>query len=84
MRRLSNPTFEAVPYSSVKWAALLASSLAFGLAHGNMWLAGTLAGAAYGILVVRTGRLSEAIAAHVTSNALVAAAVLFAGDWQLW
>jgi len=84
MRRLSAPAFEAVPYASVKWTALLASSLAFGLAHGDMWFAGTVAGAAYGLLVVRTGHLSEAIAAHVTSNALVAAAVLVAGDWQLW
>jgi membrane protease YdiL (CAAX protease family) len=49
-----------------------------------MWFAGTVAGAAYGLLAVRTGNLSEAIAAHLTSNALVAAAVLVAGDWQLW
>jgi CAAX prenyl protease-like protein len=84
MRRLSDPTFETVPYASVKWAALLASSLAFGLAHGDMWLAGTVAGGAYGILVMRTGRLGEAVAAHVVSNALVAVAVLAAGDWQLW
>lgn len=84
MRRLCAPDFESLPYASVKWTALLVSSVVFGLAHGDMWLAGILAGAAYGLLAVRRGSLGEAVAAHATSNALIAATVLAAGEWQLW
>ncbi len=84
MRRLSIVDFDALPYAAVKWTALLASSVVFGLAHGDMWLAGILAGAAYASLAVRRGNLGESVAAHATSNALIAATVLAAGEWQLW
>ena len=84
MRRLSAADFESLPYASVKWTALLVSSVVFGLAHGDMWVAGILAGAAYGLLAMRTGSLGEAVAAHATSNALIAATVLTTGRWQLW
>ena len=84
MRRLRDPEFESVPYASVGWIALLASSVFFGLAHGDMWLPGIAAGAAYGLLVMRRGSLGEAVAAHATSNGLVAVAVLLTGQWQLW
>ncbi len=84
MRRLCTAEFEALPYSAIKWTALLASSVVFGLAHGDMWLAGILAGGAYALLVVRSGSLGEAVAAHATSNALIAASVLATGEWQLW
>ena len=43
-----------------------------------------IAGAVFGLLYARTGRLGEAIAAHVTGNALTAAAVLAGSQWQLW
>jgi exosortase E/protease (VPEID-CTERM system) len=84
MRRLSNPDFESVPFRSVGWLPLAVTAIAFGLAHGALWLPGIAAGMAYGLILIRRGRLGEAVAAHVTTNALVAAGVLGADQWQLW
>ena len=84
LRRLTAADFEAVRFQAVGRWSLFLSSLAFGLAHGSMWLPGIAAGAIYGALLMRTGRFGEAVAAHVTANGLIAAGVLFAGQWQLW
>ena len=43
-----------------------------------------IAGTVYGLLYWRTGRLGEAVAAHVTGNGLIAVAVLTGSQWQLW
>lgn len=84
MRRLVNEDFEAVSYASIRWPALAASAVIFGLAHGALWLPGIAAGLAFGLLVMRRGSLGEALAAHATSNALVAVSVLGFDQWQLW
>jgi exosortase E/protease (VPEID-CTERM system) len=84
MRRFINKDFESVPYRSVHWPALTATAIVFGLAHGKMWPAGVIAGLAYGGIVIRRGSVGEAFAAHATTNALVACAVLAGGQWQLW
>lgn len=84
MRRWSNADFESVPFHAVRWPALIATAVVFGLAHGAFWLPGMLAGLAFGLIVVRRGRLGEAVAAHATANALIAVSVLGAGQWQLW
>ncbi len=84
MRRLINHDFESVPFRYVRWPAVLVTAVIFGLAHGELWLPGIAAGAAYGFLVVRRGTLGEAVAAHATTNALVAVTVLTGDQWQLW
>jgi exosortase E/protease (VPEID-CTERM system) len=84
MRRLINADFESVPFRAVHWLALTVTAVLFGLAHGALWLAGVVAGLAYGWILIRRGRIGEAIAAHATSNALIAITVLAAGQWQLW
>ena len=84
MRRLMNADFEQVPFASVHWPALIATSVIFGLAHGALWAPGIVAGLAFGLLVVRRGTLGEAVAAHATANGLIAVSVLAAGQWQLW
>lgn len=84
MRRIRNPDFEGVRFSDCGPWALLASSFVFGLGHGPMWLAGMVAGLVYGLLLMRTGRLGESIAAHAITNGLVAATVLIGNQWQLW
>jgi exosortase E/protease (VPEID-CTERM system) len=84
MRRLSKADFEAVPFQSVRWPALAATAILFGFAHGALWLPGIVAGVVFGLLVMRRGQIGEAVAAHATSNALVAAAVLGGNQWQLW
>jgi len=84
MRRLTSSDFESVPFQSVRWPALLVSAVVFGLPHGLLWWPGIVAGLAYGALVVRTGRIGEAVVGHAITNALIAAAVLFCHQWQLW
>jgi CAAX prenyl protease-like protein len=75
---------ESVAYRSATPLAILLSSAVFGLLHGSLWLAGIVAGAAYAFAVKRTNRLGEAVAAHATTNLLLAIWVLTRGDWGLW
>jgi CAAX prenyl protease-like protein len=84
MRRLAHSDFESVPFAEVRWPALAMSSVVFGLGHGALWLPGILAGCVFGLLVIRSGRLGEALAAHVTANALLAMLILTGDQWQLW
>lgn len=68
LRRIVAVDFEAVSFRAVENWPLLLSSLAFGLAHGSMWLAGIAAGVTYGVVLIRTGRIGEAVVAHATTN----------------
>jgi exosortase E/protease (VPEID-CTERM system) len=84
MRRVTAPQFESVPLTQTRWPALVVSAVAFGAMHGSFWLPGIVAGLAFAAVAVRTGKLGESIAAHGTTNALLAAYVLLFGRWQLW
>lgn len=84
MRRLVAEDFEAVPFRSVGWLPLLLSATIFGALHGAMWLPGIAAGLIYALVAIRTGRMGEAVAAHATSNLLLAVWLLTLGQWQLW
>jgi len=84
LRRLISRDFESVPFTRFTWFALLASSALFGALHGGMWFAGILAGLLYGFTMIRRGRIGEAVAAHATTNALLAVYVLYYGAWRLW
>jgi len=76
--------FDTLPFHCVRWPALLLSACAFGVGHGQLWLPSILAGVVYGFLAKRTGTLGESVAAHATTNALLAAYVLKNDQWQLW
>lgn len=82
-RRLLAADFEQIPLDRFSWLAFVLSSVCFGALHGR-WLAGTLAGMAYALVVYRRGRVSDAVLAHATTNALIAAYVLTTGSWSLW
>jgi exosortase E/protease (VPEID-CTERM system) len=84
MRRLHATDFESLLPRQAGTVALVVSAVVFGLCQGTLWLPGAIAGAVFGVLYVRTGRLGEAVAAHVTGNALIAVAVLAGSQWQLW
>jgi exosortase E/protease (VPEID-CTERM system) len=84
LRQMVSADVESVAYRAVTPLAILVSSVAFGIMHGKLWLAGIVAGIAYALVVKRTGRLGEAVAAHSTTNLLLAAWVLIRGDWGLW
>jgi exosortase E/protease (VPEID-CTERM system) len=83
LRRLQSGDFTSVSPRAWTWFSLIVSSLVFGVLHGR-WLAGSLAGLAYAVLLVRTGRLGEAVVAHAATNALIALWVLTTGDWSHW
>jgi exosortase E/protease (VPEID-CTERM system) len=84
LRRFTAADFENVRFQSTTWFAVLASSIFFGIMHGGAWAVGILAGAAYAAVIRRTGRMGDAVAAHATTNALLAIYVLAFGQWQLW
>jgi exosortase E/protease (VPEID-CTERM system) len=84
LRRLVSADFESVPWSTFQWLPFLISSIGFGVLHGERWLAGTLAGMIYALVLMRRGRIGEAVIAHATTNALLALWVLSTGQWQLW
>jgi exosortase E/protease (VPEID-CTERM system) len=84
MRRIESADFDSIPLRSVGWVAIAISAIAFGITHGSMWFAGILAGLAYGAVAARTGKIGESVAAHATTNALVAMQVLLFDQWRLW
>jgi len=84
IRRIVSPAFLSVKRQSVTLLPVLISSVAFGVLHGDRWLAGTLAGLLYAFAFLRRGRIGDAVAAHATTNALLAAYVLLWCKWSLW
>ena len=66
-----------------KSAAAVAAQLRKIAAH-ERFVAATLAGMAYALVLYRRGRVSDCILAHATTNALIAASVVLLGDWRLW
>ncbi len=62
-------------------AAVVLSSLTFAALHGR-FAAALLAGIVFAAVMLRRGRLGDAVAAHVAANAVVAAFAAGAGDWS--
>jgi len=84
LRRLASPDFESVSFTAVGSWALIISSVVFGLGHGAMSVPAIAAGLIYGGVLMRTGRMGDAVSAHATTNLLIALDVLLFGQWQLW
>jgi len=83
LRRLIAADFESVSFQRFTALSFFGSSLLFGVLHSRL-LAGSLAGAVYALVLYRRGEMSDAIVAHATTNALLAAWVLGTGAWSLW
>jgi len=83
LRRLVSADFQSVRPRQLTWPACVISSALFGLLHLH-WLAGTLAGLIYAAVYCRRGRLSDAVLAHATTNALITLVALTTGHWQFW
>lgn len=84
LRRFVSDDFERVGPAAITRTAIVLSSLAFGMLHGEQWLAATLAGSIYAVAYLRRGAIGDAVAAHATTNLLVAIAALATDQWQLW
>lgn len=82
-RRLIAAEFQEVPVGRFSWWSFVLSSALFGVLHGR-WLAGTFAGMLYAWALYRRGSMGDALVAHATTNALLAAYVLTTGAWSLW
>jgi exosortase E/protease (VPEID-CTERM system) len=82
-RRLISADYEAIPLGTFSWISFLASSMLFGMLHGR-WIAGGLAGMLYAGALYRRRNLWDAVAAHATTNALIACHVLITGDLGQW
>jgi len=82
-RRLMAADFKSVPPGEFSWPSFLVSSSLFGIMH-DRWIAGTIAGLFYALALYRRRKLSDAVLAHATTNALIVAYVLGSGNWSLW
>ncbi len=82
-RYLISPNFEKVPLNRLHWGSLIVTSVIFGSEH-YQWLAGILCGLIYQALVIRKGRLGDAIFAHGVTNFLLALYVVWKGAWGFW
>ena len=83
LRRIISADFMSVSPKKFTLASFLVSSVVFGFLHGR-WVAGILAGMIYAIAQYRRGEITDAIVAHATTNALLAAYVVFLGHWSFW
>lgn len=83
MRWVDRTDFPALAPAAASLRSLAVSSLLFGLEH-HLWLAGVLAGLAYGELYRRSGSLWPPIAAHALTNLLLGLWVLHGGHWRFW
>lgn len=62
--------------------AIAVSSLLFAALHGR-WLAAGLAGIAFALVMLRRGRVMDAVIAHAVANFVVAIWAVTRGDWSL-
>jgi CAAX prenyl protease-like protein len=53
------------------------------LAH-TLWLAAVMAGLAYALLYVRSGKLWLPVIAHAVTNGALGIWVVATGNWQFW
>jgi CAAX prenyl protease-like protein len=81
---LISPDFESVSFRRFSWLALLISSVVFGLLHGDRWFVGFIASVLYTLVLIRRAGMGDAVVAHATTNALLAADVLAFHHWHLW
>lgn len=82
-RWIDNKDFLALAPAAGSLRALLLTSVVFGIEHGQ-WLAGIIAGLAYGWLYRRSGSLWPPIVAHSLTNLLLGVWVVHSGQWHFW
>lgn len=83
LRYVIEPRFESVRLGTFTPLSFLITVVLFGFEH-HLWLAGMLAGAAYTILLYRTGRLWPCILAHAVTNLALGVHVLVTQQWHWW
>jgi len=85
MRWLIRPEdFQSVRLGTYTHYSFWITAILFGAEHGSYWDVGLLAGILYNWWMVRTGRLADCIVAHAMTNGILAAYVLYSGQWKYW
>lgn len=82
-RWVQNPDFLALNPAQIGLKALLIASALFAIEHVQ-WLAGLIAGLAYGWLYIRTRNLWAPILAHAVTNGGLGIYVVTTGQWSFW
>lgn len=83
MRWLERVDFTLVDPARIGIKAFVIPCLLFGVEH-NLWLAGIVAGVAYGGLYVWHRSLWSPILAHAVTNGVLGIWVVQTGAWQFW
>ncbi|WP_324778870.1 CAAX prenyl protease-related protein [Thiobacillus sedimenti] len=82
-RWVQQTDFLALDPARIGFKALLIASALFAVEHVQ-WLAGLVAGLAYGWLYIRTRNLWAPIIAHGVTNGALGAYVVATGHWSFW
>jgi uncharacterized protein len=82
-RFLTKSNFLDIPLSRFEWRAFLIAGVVFGIGHFE-WLPGILCAFAYQWLVIRKGRLGDAMTAHAITNFLLAIWILTHHAYYFW
>lgn len=83
MRWMVSADFPAVEPRRIQGLAFVVPTLLFGFEH-SLWLAGIVAGAAYGWLYIRSGKLWVPIVAHGVTNGLLGIWIVLTKNWSYW
>jgi len=83
MRWVEQSDFMSLDPARIGFRAFVIPCLLFGFEH-HLWLAGVIAGAAYGLLYMRHRKLWSPILAHAITNGLLGVWVVHTGGWQFW
>ncbi len=84
MRWLIDQDFFSVPIGTYAPSAFWIVAVLFASEHGSFWEVGLAAGIIYNWWLIRTKNLADCILAHLVTNAILAAYVIAAGQWQYW
>lgn len=81
-RMIIRPDFLEAPLGQWHPKAFAGTCLLFGLSHPGQWLAAILCAALYQGLVLRRGRIGDAMVAHGVTNGIISAYAIVTGQWQ--
>lgn len=83
MRWIDQVDFLASDPARISLRAFIITAVLFALEH-SLWLAGLLAGIAYGWLYMTQRNLWAPVLAHATTNSLLGFWVLYSKEWHYW
>lgn len=83
MRWIVSPDFQGVDPAQLGLKSFVITIVLFGFEH-NLWLAGIVAGLAYGWLYQRHRNLWSPVLAHAVTNGLLGVWVVATGSWSYW